>query len=359
MHENGAKMRTQILLPATFQERGASVPFSTPVIAFARIRRNEEGLPEALVPGLSGGRGTYVLPWGGIRSMVSMSVFDRQLEKALVDQGALSPASIRQIALDLSKSGVSGADAAKAAKEALDKDNSVRVRIRQVLLQAIVDRFGDQTEPIDIASMGEQDAMLAAGRVLGTFARKQDISGDQLIDVLIEWSRLIEPIGFPEQDCEGYMRRRAQGLRDLSRDISKWADSEPPKSQRFAHELALAAQSVVEQAEFCLAAIDGCRTNLRDTVLKWPPAQAVLEREIRRIDWLVDGWDILIRRWREAEDLDRHEQRLIVAEMHQFMPILPEAEITGGAHDFWRGVMEKQDAFLVEGEPAVPASGTG
>lgn len=357
MNTDHAAVSKQILLPATFRERGAAVPFTTPVIAHARIRKIDKGEFEALVPGLSGGRGTYVLPWKNLKDMISMSVYDRQLAKSLKAEAALSPARIRQIALDLSKSGVSGSDRAKAAKETLEQDSAVRVRIRQVLLQAIVDRFGDQDDPIDIAAMDEQTAMIAAGRVLGGFARREGLSGDQLIDHLIEWTRLVEPIGFPEKDCAGYMRRFAQMLRKMNRDVAGWAGSEPPKSQRLANELALAAQSVVEQTEFCLATIDACRSNLKETVLDWKTAGALLRQEIERIDWLLDGWALILEKWSAADGWERHEQRALVLELHQFMPILPEGELTDDSHRFWKGVMAEQD--VAEPQESAPLSNTG
>ncbi|RED47745.1 hypothetical protein [Aestuariispira insulae] len=354
-----AAVSKQILLPATFQERGAAVPFTTPVIAHARIRKIDQGEFEALVPGLSGGRGTYVLPWNNLKDMVSMSVYDRQLAKSLKAEGALSPAKIRKIALDLSKSGVSGSDRAQAAKETLEQDNAVRIRIRQVLLQAIVDRFGDQDDPIDIAAMDEQAAMVAAGRVLGGFARRQGFSGDQLIDHLIEWTRLVEPIGFPEKDCAGYMRCFAQLLRKMNRDVAGWARSEPPKSQRLANELALAAQSVVEQTEFCLASIDACRTNLKQTILDWQSTGALLRQEIERIDWLLDGWALILEKWSAADGWERHQQRALVLELNQFMPILPQGELTDVSHRFWKGVIAQQDVAEPQEKASHFNSGAG
>ena len=47
---------------ATFGERGVSVPFTTPALAGARVRRDARHGLALLVPNPSGGRGIYVLP---------------------------------------------------------------------------------------------------------------------------------------------------------------------------------------------------------------------------------------------------------------------------------------------------------
>ena len=47
--------------PASFAERGATVPFTTPLLAAARLRTRDGKDVEFLVPGLSGTKGIYVL----------------------------------------------------------------------------------------------------------------------------------------------------------------------------------------------------------------------------------------------------------------------------------------------------------
>ena len=350
MTSNILENRLNIHLPATFEERGAAVPFTTAAIAFARIRETKEEELEALVPGLSGARGTYVLPWPGMRDIVSMSVYDRQLHKVIEAEKALTPAKIREHALELSKSGVSGTDAARKAQKALEREIKIRVKIRQVLLQELVDRFGDQPEKLDIAAMSEQEAMLAAGRALGGFAKNQSLSGDHLIDMLIEWCRLIQPVGFPEQDCAGYMRQRVHDMRDFQHELDDWSESEPPSSQRAAQGLARAARAFITQAENCLSSIDECRKELQRTVLEWQGAGKSIAQEIERMDWFLDGWDVVMESWCETKDLDRHDQRDRVDLLHHFMPILPEVEIEAGDHEFWEAIMAQQDGEEEEEE---------
>ena len=53
--------------PATFEERGVVVPFTTPMLAFARARSDGNSGLEIIVPGLSGGSGVYIIGWAKLQ----------------------------------------------------------------------------------------------------------------------------------------------------------------------------------------------------------------------------------------------------------------------------------------------------
>src|ERR1044071_3169438 len=78
----------------TFEERGAVVPFTTPVLAFSRVREQEQRL-ELLVPGLAGGRDTYVIPWRSLPSVFAMTVHDRALREEIEALPESRPEEIR------------------------------------------------------------------------------------------------------------------------------------------------------------------------------------------------------------------------------------------------------------------------
>src|SRR4051812_45815916 len=59
-------------VPSTFEERGTTIPFTTPELAYCRLRRGSRGSLEVLVNGFSGGRCTYVFPWASIPQVVRL-----------------------------------------------------------------------------------------------------------------------------------------------------------------------------------------------------------------------------------------------------------------------------------------------
>ena len=57
-------MRTSdAYLPATFEERGVAVSFTTPALAYARIRKDYRDRLEVVLPNIGDAKGTFVIPW--------------------------------------------------------------------------------------------------------------------------------------------------------------------------------------------------------------------------------------------------------------------------------------------------------
>lgn len=77
--------------PVTFADRGATVPFTTPVLAAARLRSLGPEKVEYLIPGLSGSKGTYVIPAKAIPEMFKLTVHDRALLEEMEVKVATSP----------------------------------------------------------------------------------------------------------------------------------------------------------------------------------------------------------------------------------------------------------------------------
>jgi len=63
--------------------------------AAGRIRGPEIKKAEILVPGLSGGKGTYVIPWKSVPEMFKLTVHDRALHEAIGEAPTFSPRQIR------------------------------------------------------------------------------------------------------------------------------------------------------------------------------------------------------------------------------------------------------------------------
>jgi hypothetical protein len=86
--------------PATFLERGATVPFTSPLLQQARIRLGLGGTREIVLRNPSGGPGWYVGPWDGVAEMARATVHDRLVYKRIEETGAISPLDIRRAGLE-------------------------------------------------------------------------------------------------------------------------------------------------------------------------------------------------------------------------------------------------------------------
>jgi F0F1-type ATP synthase membrane subunit c/vacuolar-type H+-ATPase subunit K len=105
--------------PATFAERGVTVPFTTPVLAAAKLRTLSPEKREFLIPGLSGSKGTYVVPAKAVPEMFKLTVHDRALLEEMERTQASSPYAIRMATLKVAGTGLAGAEAMNAAKAVL------------------------------------------------------------------------------------------------------------------------------------------------------------------------------------------------------------------------------------------------
>jgi hypothetical protein len=117
---------------ARFAERGAAVPFTTPMLVAARVRAAAGGSIELIVPDPmtargTGGRGDWVVPWGAVRDLCRPTLHDWRLHQAIAREvlnaeagaRAPSPALVRRCAIAVAAEGYAGRPARDAARRAV------------------------------------------------------------------------------------------------------------------------------------------------------------------------------------------------------------------------------------------------
>lgn len=115
-------------LPATFLERGVTVPFTSPQLNGARARPGERAPLELIIPNPSGGRGVYILPLEGIHDFCPLTINDRRLTDAIAKLRGVTPDTIRHVARDVAAEGLAGRGAVAAAKQAQKNDELARIQ---------------------------------------------------------------------------------------------------------------------------------------------------------------------------------------------------------------------------------------
>ena len=91
------RFRSDSFEPMSFRERGATVPFTTPLLLNARIRSASSGRGfEMVVANPSGGRGALILPWSSMPEICAPTLFDRHLWESLANTDDISPIGIRR-----------------------------------------------------------------------------------------------------------------------------------------------------------------------------------------------------------------------------------------------------------------------
>src|SRR5438874_440982 len=108
--------------PATFEERGISLAFTTPSLAYARVRKDYRDRLEVVLPNIGQAKGTYVIPWAALAGTMTLTTHDRALQEEVEESEAMSPYGIRTAELTIARDGLAGPEVAEAAARTLDKD---------------------------------------------------------------------------------------------------------------------------------------------------------------------------------------------------------------------------------------------
>ena len=286
----------EVYQPKTFRERGVAAPFTTPLLAGARLRAAPARVGhvlEAIIPNPAGCRGVYIVPWSESGDLCRPTMHDARLAEILMgrpDLAALCPAMVRQVGWEVASDGYAGRGGATAALRVL-RDNAVRFAMTSTHLFAALAERGAGTVPDPAA--WERLMALVTGIHLpeGTSARLP---------------ALIDAVGA------------------LATALPEWAVAQTGPAAKAAQLVSTAARVVHRSASqllgIAVARIDHPATLLRD----WFADPMAVELALGRPDWLLDGWERLVLLWRAALPGPAGA----VLEMAALLPVWPdEAEV--------------------------------
>ncbi|MBW6399619.1 hypothetical protein KPL78_17300 [Roseomonas sp. HJA6] len=327
---------TSAYQPATFLERGVTVPFTTPFLLGARIRPTDTrvGL-DVVITNPSGGRGYYIVPWSALTEICSPTLHDRRLWQRLSDQTAIAPTLVRETARAVAAEGLAGREAAAAVAKTRNEDGAARMRTNFLLLLDLVRR----TETRDEAAIPPQADTPAnietrARRAMARFAPRLGVSGDIIAAWLESIAGAVAAVGVPGDASPSRMRRLARRVATLAGEIELWiAQSADPTEQH-------AATLVVDAAKLtlgCVAAafrdLDALLSDIPTLLRAWREDSTDLARRAVRPDWLLDGWQVICDLWTDADPGLRGGA---LWEMALLAPVMPrEVEEWFGIAEDW------------------------
>lgn len=336
-HDMLQRYGAQAYQPVTFLERGVTVPFTTPFLLGARIRPNDSraGL-EVVINNPSGGRGFYIIPWPALTEVCSPTLHDRLLWKRLSDQIAIMPTLVREVARSVAAEGLAGREAAAAAASARTDEAGARMRANFLLLLDLIRR----TETEDEASVPPQSDAPAnierrAKRAVARFAPRLGVSPEIVAAWLESIAAAIAGIGVPGDPAASRTRNLANRLRALAQDVELWVAQNPDPQEQHAAQLVIdAARLTLHCAEAALADLDGQLADTPALLRAWREDSAPLLRKVTRPDWLLDGWEVILELWRDADPELRGGS---LWEMALLAPVMPR-EV-----EDWLGIQEDWD----------------
>ncbi|HET6182882.1 MAG TPA: hypothetical protein VFA03_04740 [Acetobacteraceae bacterium] len=308
--------------PTTFLERGVAVPFTTPALAGARARPAERAGTEILVRNPAGGRGVYILPWGGICQLCRPTVHDTLLNQRVEALRSVTPEAIRRVARALAAEGLAGREASAAAARSEEADRTEKLVTNFHLLLALI----EQAAPAELSDLGsleqETEALKArAKQATARIAPRLGRTPEAVADALEELAELYLGLGAPGQQPPPRLIRLLAALRQLRQDMAAWKESQDGESAMAAEMIGAVADVTLACAERTIADAHALLADMPELLRRFQERPQEIATLIARPAWLLDGWEQICLVWSAAgTDAVR---RAALFDMALQVPVLP------------------------------------
>ncbi|MCA3432291.1 MAG: hypothetical protein INF62_02565 [Roseomonas sp.] len=299
---------------ASFAALGASVPFTSPRLLGARIRLEPSGRGfELILVNPAQTRGSYVMPWRALPDIGAPSMFDLRLWETLSALKDIHPTAIRHEALKVASEGTAGRLVAQAARAALaDEQRNQERLMRQFLAQLA------GGAPASLQAEAAPNADEQRIQTVQPPAQALDPALMESLGALAATIACLGPSGSAEKAPFIRLKEEILDMREaFLAAADKRETGDDASVMRF---LSDAAETLLHYVDLAWAETDA---RLGDMVelLSRPRINAVkiLERA-RRVEWLLDGWPILVALWHRTPNELRH---VIAWDMAALLPPIP------------------------------------
>ncbi|HVY14563.1 MAG TPA: hypothetical protein VHB27_05010 [Rhodopila sp.] len=278
------------------------MPFTTPMLAAARVRAADRGGVELVLPNPSGGPSVFVTDWAGAAALRGANHHDALLFRRIAQFAPPHPRLVREAALAVAEDGHAGPVAAEAARLRRDSDAAEQRRV----LGAVACCVTGIEQP-------EAPERLIAG-TLGLPVAKAAAA-------LRACCEAAGPIGLKDDDM-ARLPRTVVRLEDTARDIGDWIATDAVHDGDGIGALIVPAMQA--GAAMLRGFLDAVRRRLGDpdTLLRRALADPrTLRERTERAFWLLDGWERPALVWQAARTTGM--RRLALLEIAQDLPVLP------------------------------------
>jgi hypothetical protein len=311
--------------PATFGERGVAVPFTTPRLAGARMRRSNRTGSEFIIPNPSGGRGVYVLDWGAVRQLCRPTVHDTLLYKRIARLPVIDPAGVRDAARQAAEAGFAGRDAARAAAQMAEADRQAQVLTNFLLLLTLM----EQIEPIGLALSADTERTpeldRRARRIVSRVAAALNSDLAAVVRALEELSARFAPIGLGESVAGARVPLLLTRLLSTASGFADWAERfHRDDLASVATSLARAARTAEAAASAALRDARALTADMPVLIQAWLRQPEAIAAQTSRADWILDGWEWCCLLW--ETETQPAGQRAIVRELIRLAPVPPRSD---------------------------------
>lgn len=292
--------------PASFRERGAVVPFTTPLLGGARVRLGARRQMELIICNPSGGRGVYVLPLAGLEAFCQPTLFDRALISAINELGLLSPAGLRKAARDTMVGGLAGRAAQSSATQATPAAQALQRQTRTALRQILHDQLGGVDPPGSLSLL----------------ATRLRLPRDIVDAASLALADLIAEIGIGMAGPSPVASHRAR-LDDLAKHVQAALPWLEGRSAREVEDLHASLRQFAVCGKILDTDIAGLLADAPTMIADFSHDPLLVADRLTRVDWLFDGWGRIAALWRDCTAAGPLPSRAALAEILPQVPALP------------------------------------
>jgi hypothetical protein len=314
--------------PATFEERGTAVPFTTAKVSQTRVRLDERDHLVLVMPSMAGGAGSYVVPWKAVPEIVTMTVHDRMLHEEILAARACTPDAMRRTVLRVAATGLAGPAAAQAAEAAARADEEEILGAHFLLVLALFSHLGiPRTELMEVGRDATRWRAVAR-RTLNAAASELRIAPGELYQRMQDLARALAPIGIANAPgAPARLRRLLAQLADARHSIIRWTEVDRSEVADLGRVTAQVAGITLELADDALAELDRVASDMDGLLRDWAGAFPRLHQAATRLSWLLDGWDFVVSLWDHHRGSSVQERRDALVQIHRVLPLIPRKEL--------------------------------
>lgn len=313
--------------PATFEERGVVAPFTTPILAFSRVRADNRDKLEILIPGMSGSSGVYVIAWPSVREVFRMSVHDRDLHESIESANATTPRAMRRCANQAAMTGLAGPDATESAKAALEQDENERILTNFYLISSVIDRLSKTSAKLTVAELSSSQGKRKVRQALEEIAQDIGGSSERMYRDLEIWSDLIAPLGLPIMPQECRLRRLLKRLEAFRMNAGEWGRRSNADPDGLSFLAADVAKLTLDIGYPIIAEVDAYVGDVASTLKDWRLSEVEIRTRLDRLSWLLDGWEHVLTIWDGVVEAPIWEQVEAMEEIVRMLPLVPKKEL--------------------------------
>lgn len=333
-------------LPSTFEERGTSVPFTTALLAYARVRKSARGYIELCVTRFSDAAGYYVIPWNAVRDIASLTVHDYALHEEIVTARALDPYAMRLAALRVAADGLAGEAAAEAAIAALAADEELKALNQVMLMMRVLQEVDPVAAPHLLRGITTSEGQARVRAALFEAADRLELKPEIFDQRLSQLGINTYTAGVPWSPTEGRLRRILRRLGEFVQSLVLWARvrmSDAAHTARFCAGVANITHSI---GVGLLGELDALLGDPRTIVVSRETLRYDIDRLNARLAWLLDGWDAICTWWFDGENQSVDDQAVILQDILPVLPIVPRDELEGAKRFTVGGMVQRSRRFV-------------